>query len=71
MLLEEILDNLWLLIPTDLGSSASVGGGWKGKVFLLNSENSYPSGAPYFPGVSVIFCQNFQEMLEEKHFPLG
>lgn len=70
MLLEGILDNLWLFNPSRPWEQCKCG--WmKCKVFLLNSENSYPSGAPSFPRVSVICCQNVQETFEEKYLSLG
>jgi len=71
MLLEEILDNLWQFNACRPWEQCKCGWWMEGKVFLLNSENSYPSGAPCFPGVSVICCQNFQEMLEGEYFPSG
>lgn len=67
MLLEGILDNLWLLNLRRPGEQCKCGWWMKGKVFLRNSENSYPS----FPRVSVICCQSVQETFEEKYFSLG
>lgn len=68
--LEKILDNLWLFNPHRPWEQCKCGQWTEGKVFLLNSENSYPSGAPPFQECQWFAVKIFRRKAWRKIFSL-